>query len=255
MFFLYLIYSMALELPPNATPDREKAILDYITQGTYEMTWATLTSDANGHHAEFNVFADALKIEGVRINVSAQNEQTIADMLGCMLLTPKLADLIWIQRDCTIKPFPRPITATTQAMIAHSSDIDNALAKLTAQPTLVSTVGKHWVLDNDLLAHPGRAENYGWHFTGNIGIPPETAVTKDPQGHFITMIQGRGWAHDMHEVDYSQTCVLVSKACKVDGQDTDLATVLQDPTLCALASHNGPLKLLRQPGVPEAAPL
>ncbi len=235
---------MSLDLPPNQGSDREEAILDCMRQGKFLVTYQTITSDVNGHHGEFLVFSDALKIDGVRVNVCAQTEQAIADILGCMLLTPKLADLIWLQKDATIKPFPRPITSSTQAMIDHSADIDKAIASLSAAPNLPCTVGKHWTVSNGLLAHPGRAENYGWHFDGALpGIPAEAAVTPG-----LKLIQGRGWAHDMHHVDYSQTCVLVSRQCQVDGQGRDLTDVLKDPDLAPLANHDGVLKVLRQPG-------
>lgn len=241
---------MSLDLPPNATPEREQAILDYVRAGSYEAPWAVVTSDIEGHHGEFQVFGDALKIENVRVNVTAETEQLIADELGCLLLTPKLADLIWIQRDCTIKPFPRSITSTTQGMIDHSADIDKAIAQLTAQPTLIASTGKHWLIDNDMLAHPGMAENYGWHYQGHDWTGGhEFAVSKDPSGQLITMIQGRGWRHNKGHVDYSQICVLVSRDCTIDGNTMDLLDVLKDPALAALANHSGVMKVFRQPGV------
>lgn len=249
---------MSLDLPPDEGSEREQAILDHVSGGNCTFTWTTITSDVDGHHAEFQVFNDALMIEGVRINVSAETEQKLADYLNCSLLTPHLADLIWIQADCRLPPFPRGNIVgmgTTQAMIDHSAKIDAALAKLTAQPTLISTVGKHWTVSNGLVAHPQRAENYGWHSAGPMtGIPMENAVTADPRtGHPLQLIQGRGWAHDMHHTDYSQVCVLVARACVVDGAQMDLWSLLQDPTLAPLANHDGVLKVLRQPGVPELA--
>lgn len=245
---------MALQLPPDAGNAREQAIRTLIAQGNYEVTWATVTASHGGHTAEFQVFADALKIEGVRINVSAETEQIIADTIGCMMLTPRLADLVWLQRAVTLPPFPRPITASTAAMIEHSQKIDAALVKLGNPSGLIATVGKHWCIDNDLQTHPGKAENYGWHVAAPMpGIPMEVTASQDANGHYMQIIQGRGWAHDMHHVDYSQTCVLVAKGCKVDGQDMTLADLLKDPSLAPLASHQGVLHVLRQPGVPEPA--
>jgi len=238
---------MGLQLPPSSTPDREQAIRDYVKAGNYEVTWAKITSDHNGRHAEFQVFGDSLKIEGVRVNVSAETQQILADMLGCSLLTPHLLDLMWLQRDGTLKPHPRPITSSTQAMLDHSADIDKDLANFSAPPSLLMTTGKNWTISNGLLAHPGKAENYGWHFEGVLpGIPSEAGVTPS-----VRLIQGQGWAHDMHHVDYSQICMLVSRKCTVDGQEMDIQAVLTDPYLAPLANHDGVLQVLRQPGVPD----
>jgi len=241
---------MTLSLPPNATPAREQAILDYVQQGNCEFSWATVTSNYNGHTAEFQVFADALKIEGVRVNVCAKTEQLIADVLDCMLLTPKLADLAWLQRAVTIKPHTRAFSETTADMIAHSAQIDADLQALGSPSGLVCTVGKHWVLDNaiagKIYAGVPVAMNYGWHFDG----PTFQGQSWEQCASIASrLIQGRGTRHDMHHVDYSQICVLVSNHCTVDGTDMALTDVLTSPDLAPLASHQGVLNVLRQPGV------
>ncbi len=244
---------MTLSLPPSAGTAREGAILDRVLAGTFEVRWATLTSQHQGHEAEFEVFADALKIDGVRVNVSADTQQKIADVLGCFLLTPKLADLLWAQRGVTLPPFPRPITSSTTAMIEHSAKIDAALSQLPPTEGILATVGKHWVLDNALASKPGRAMNYGWHFEGaayqNIKGEVCASLLKEPSGSYTRLIQGRGTAHDRYHVDYSQTCVLVARTARVDGQPMDLSELLTNSELAPLASHQGPLVLLRQPGV------
>lgn len=251
---------MSLNLPPTSGTAREKAIIDYIKNGAADISWAKVTSKSKDHTGEFKVFADALKIEGVRVNVSAETEQVIADLLGCMLLTAKLADLIWSQRTVTLPPFPRAITASTQAMIEHSTKIDTALAKIDYSGNgIVATVGKHWLIDNDLRLKPGSAMNYGWHFegpstSGIVGAPVATLM-KDAKGQYMRLIQGRGTAHDMHHVDYSQTCVLVSRSCIIDGEEMDLHNVMRNADLAPLMSHQGILLLDRQPGVPEVSPL
>jgi hypothetical protein len=241
---------------PTSIPEREAYILQKVKAGEYEVTWGTVTSTSGDHTATFTVMADALKVEGVRVNVSARLEQQLADYLGCRLLTPKLADLIWVQRTTTLLPYPRPITSSTDAMLEHSKKIEAAIILQGGLKGLAGTVGKHWVLDKNLSTHPGRAENYGWHFVGNSfqGILGEVCVSqiKNPTtGSYYRLIQGRGWAHDISHVDYSQTCVLVSGECCVDGVQMPLDQLLADPVLAPLASHNGPLTFFRQPGVPE----
>jgi hypothetical protein len=247
---------MTLDLPVNAGPEREAAILDHVRAGRHAITWGTVTSTTNDRTAVFDVFADALTIDNVRVNVSAETAQRIADLFGCALLTPKLADLLWAQRAVTLPPFPRPITSSTAAMIAHSEDIDRALAKAPYAGGIVSTVGKHWVLDNALATKKGRAMNYGWHFAGPAfqGLRGEVTASalRDANGALVRLIQGRGTAHDGRHVDYSQTCVLVARRCLLDGKDAWLDDILKDPTLAPLASHQGVMTVLRQPGVPES---
>jgi len=235
---------------PNAIPEREQYILQQVQAGNFEARWSWIVSTHNGHTAVFIVMADALKVEGVRVNVSARLEQQIADVLNASLLTPKLADLIWAQKAVKLAPMPRQITASTPVMVSQSQKLDGAIA---GQDGLICTLGKHWVIDKDLLAHPGKAENYGWHFDGaNFqGITGEVCASlmKGPNGSYVRLIQGRGWAHDMSHVDYSQNCVLVAKQCWVDGVIMNLADLLADPELAPLASHNGVTTVLRQPGV------
>lgn len=237
--------------PTNtASPEYNALVLDAIRSGNFEATWGTITSDAGGHHGEFRVFADALKIEGVRIDVSAELEQQIADLLSCSLMTGKIADLVWLQRAVTLLPSPQPITSSSKGMREHSERIDAMLAKLPPVPkgAIIQTVGKNWIITNDVLQHPGRATNYGWAFPGNQfgGSSWEGCVTGK-----CRLIQGQGWAHDIKHVDYSQTCVLVARACLVDGQPADLHAVMTSDALAPLVSHQGKMLVLRQPGVVE----
>lgn len=245
----------ALGLPPNVGPERETAIFQAVLDGRTTNEWAKITSSYKDHTAEFNVFADALKLEGVRVNVSAETEQKIADAMGCLLLTPKLADLLWAQAAVRVAPRPRPITATTKAMVEHSFDIDKQLQGNPTEGLLIQTVGKHWVIDELLAQKPNRAMNYGWHFEGSNfqGLTGEVCASlmKDPKtGAYCRLIQGRGTAHDMHHSDYSQICVLVARTCTVDGMERDLGDILQDPELAYLANQTGKMTVLRQPGVP-----
>ena len=227
---------------------RTAAILEHMRSGDYEVDWGIVTSDCNGHHGEFKIFADALKIGGVRINVSASLEQAIADILGCLLMTPKISDLCWQQKSVKLVPSPQQITSSTKAMQDHSARVDAQITKLGIIPVpgqIIRTVGKDWVISNKLAGKgSSKAENYGWHFEGSQfgGQKWEPAVLGG------RLIQGEGWAHDPSHVDYSQICCLVHRQCTVDGQQKDLLDIYTDPDLCCLVSHEGPLKITRQPG-------
>jgi hypothetical protein len=224
---------------------------------TDPIRWAEVTARSGSHVGVFRVFADALSIDGVRVSVSARTAQGVADLLGYSLLTARLADLAWLSRTVTLLPLPADVVTQTDA--AESAAIASALAKaLAAQPGsssgLVQTVGKHWIIDNETAGKRAKdgtpaACNYGWHFPGATfdGRAWEPAVTTP-----YRVIQGRGWAHGVDHVDYSQTCVLVSRACVVDGQAADVGDVLGSAELAPLASHQGIVRVRRQPGIDQA---
>lgn len=239
-------------LPNLPGPARDAAIISAIRAGEYDVSWSTISSNSGGHSAMFRVFADALKINGVRVTVSAWLEQTIADMLGCSLLTAKLADLLFAQRAVTLTPHtqtPDASMVTTAVMEEQSAWIDS---QLPSSPSgIIQTLGKHWVIDNLFTTNSntkGKAINYGWHmlsskFQGTTW--PKSVTLTD-----VWTVQNRGWAHAPQEVDYSQNCILVANDCIVDGEPTTLQAVFQDPNLANLANADGVLKTLRQPGVP-----
>ena len=230
---------------------RDAVIRQRIASNNFEVSWLPVTTSAKGHTGTFMVMGDALKIDRVRINVSATLEQQIADKLGASLLTPKLADLRFMQRKITLPPYPRPIVLDTKSMVDSSAVIDKALTGKDTTGAIVATVGKDWVISNQLAKHPGKAENYGWSFVGDSfgGQKWESAVTPP-----LRVIQGQGWAHDPSHVDYSQVCVLVKRECTVDGVTRDIRDVMQDPELSWLVSHDGRMSITRQPGVPEETP-
>lgn len=242
-------------LPPTAGTEREEAILGLVKAGTYEITWEKITAQHEAHRGEFWVLAQPLRIGGLVVNVSARTNQLIADYLGALLMTPKLADLMWAQRVVTLPPMPRgqKNMASTSEMIAHSEALDKALAAQGNPGGIVGTMGKLWVIDNALLKLKF-AMNYGWHFVGKSfqGIKGEEAASRmvAPDGSIQRLIQGRGTRHDMEHTDYSQVCYVVAQDCTVDGQPMLLSEVLLDPELAPLASHQGVVTCLRQPGVP-----
>jgi hypothetical protein len=231
--------------------DRDTIIRQRIASGQFEVTWLPITSAAKGHTAIFQVMADALKMDGVRINVSATLEQQIADKIGASLLTPKLADLRWMQRGTSLAPITRPIVMDTASMVTQSAAIDKAVAAKGGPSGIIATVGKDWVISNQLPKHPGKGENYGDHFEGQTwgNAKWESAVTPP-----FRVVQGQGWFHDPTHVDYSQVCVLVRRDCVVDGVSRDIRDVMADPELAWLLSHDGKLSITRQPGVPEQDP-
>lgn len=198
------------------------------------------------------VFRDALKVDGVRVTVSAEEAQQAADLLGAILPTPKIEDLIFEAAAVRIPPFtgkplgqraPKPEDEARLASAGymwerrHSAKID---AAIDGRDGLVATVGKSWVLSNKLTSE--RAMNYGWH--GGATGPSVSSRT-------VKVWQTPGMAHDPRHRDYSQTLRLVRRRCTLDGRDVDIRDLLQDPQHAPLLSHEGALRVLRQPGIAE----
>ena len=195
-------------------------------------------SDVIAGPVRLSVFSDALKIDGVRVHVSARTAQMIADSLDCMLTTPRMEDLIFAQLDVKIGPFPEANgpDASWEQCRRHSVNVDRAL---TGRAGLVGTVGKSWVLAN--IATETKAANYGWH---SMTAPYRQAVSlRSP------LWQPLSTRHSLDHFDYSQTLRLVSSTCTVYGVTRQLSEVLQDGNLSGYISHEGPLRFVRQPGV------
>lgn len=242
---------------PEKINDREKYIMDRVLAGTFEAAWSEIEHTAGGHTAKFLVMEDALKIDGVRVNVSATLQQKLADVFDASLMTAQIADLVYLKASRRIEPAPMSISTTVASMTKHSANVDTRLKALPVTEGLVSDPGKHWILDKKIEQLPGRACNYGWHFTGTSfqGINGFSVASKlNVIGNKpVKVIQPNATAHDALHSDYSQICQLISQTCWVDGVEKRFSELLTDPVLSVLVSHQGPLKIVRQPGVAQTS--
>jgi len=246
---------------PKSIQDREQYFLEQIKNNNYSVNFTTVSSEHKNNFAYFRVFDDALKIDDIRINVSAQLEQQIADHMGCMLMTAKIADLRYMQATTVLQPHTRwdttggKLMSTNDWMKWHSDKIENDLNKINYKSGLVATVGKHWVIDDSLSSRkknmPNQAINYGWHYKGHLsGVPADLPVSyKTMPG--VKMIQSLGYHHSIVHVDYSQICVLVARECEVNGKAYDLKELLKLDDLSYLANSSGKTNVWRIPSVPE----
>lgn len=222
-------------------------VVQAVADGKFEHAFVPLTVSANGHQATFQVSQDALKVDGVRVCASAFLQQRVADLVGAHLVTPKLLDQMWINRAVTILPCTQPIAASTAAMVRHSACVGRALAAAGGAPTsgIVQTVGKTWVLSN--LLSPTVAVTVGWHLAQPLPGAPYDPAPSAPEEH---LVQSPSPDHSPDFVDSSQVCLFVDAECVVDGAYATFAEVARSPDLAPLVSHEGPLRFLRQPGLP-----
>jgi hypothetical protein len=233
-------------LPEQPTLDRERKIVDAVRTGwSLTIEWTPITTSIDGHEATLYVSADAVAIgepdDWIRINVSHTAAQQIADLLGAALPTTKIVDAAYQQATVVLEPCIQTADAQmafTSRMVRHHREVERKRAGRTG---LVRNVGKDWVLTNQLVGQPDRAANYGW-FSGS--------------GQYQLGSGLRGWqplglAHDRQHVDYSQVLTLVRRDVLVDGAPCDLGDVLCSTDLAGLVSSEGPLQIVRHPGVPE----
>ena len=233
---------------PENIQQREDYIFNQVLNGLFDARWIDVTKESAGRKLRLRVMEDALQVDGVRVNVTAVLAQKLADAFDASLPTPMVADMMFAAAERRAVPCPVSISSSTASMIKHSQSVDK---QLTGQPKtgLVATCGKHWVLDKQLETKPSKACNYGWHFKGSSfqgikGFPPASQDT----GPNVRVIQPNATAHDALHVDYSQVCQLVSQTCFVDDVEMRFSDLVKDPSLASLVSHQGPLKIDRQPG-------
>jgi len=225
--------------------------------------WASVVSEHAGHRLHLAVMADAvIDPDGVRQPATAAQMQRVADSLGCMLLTPLVIDLVWRQATLRFNPVINVkgrIVAECSVAKVHAA-IEQKIADAGGYPDdgIVACVGKYWTVCNALarsgLAYGQKtAANYGWFDSdapeGRRGVT----------GGDIHPWQTLGTRHNDQHVDPSQVVRLMQRWAwleKANGDkgDVDLHTVAADPDLAPLINHDGVLKVLRQPSVPEPAP-
>lgn len=211
------------------------------------------------------IAGDTRLFDGVRLPASADELQKIADLVGCLMLTPLLADIIWERAGRRFNPVinsgapVHQIVALTNIHDVHLL-VEQALHRVGGDDgeSLISCEGKYWVLCRDMdkkaiVQGDHQAFNYGWQDEGapttRKGVLPGVKVWQNLAG-----------AHNKLHFDPSQTIRLGYRWAKIlrpgsdVWQDIETATLLHDPVLSYAVSHEGPLDTTRQPGVPDYTP-
>lgn len=243
-------------------------LVQAIRDGRASVDWAVLRSEHNGTNLLFSVMRDALKVDGIRYPATAIDMQRVADEFGAMLMTPKVVDLVWLKAGMAGTQFD-PVVNHQGIIVANmkpedvSRLVDEKLEKAGGDKGgVIASVGKYWVLTNKLLTGKfatmvdpktgkrlpnTQACNYGLHSS----TAPYAAVTKG-----LKLWQSVGSAHNNLHIDPSQVVRLMQRGAWLmrpgkEAVGIDMHTVATDPELAPLISHEGALKVLRQPGVPD----
>jgi len=222
---------------------REARIREEITSGNipdflgrFVAVTVTATLDGRPHRITYDVAPDYLAIgsdtDFVRMPMTPQTAQAIADRFECALPTPKMVNDIYAQAAAKLAPYPISPRAIDITHIAtfylHHLMVEGQRA---GQPPglLVGGVKKDLVMTPQLVTRPGKVAIYGWHRLDGQPIQP--------------LYLG----HTHRWVDYSQCIRLVRGYVTVDGKTMAMADVLDTLGLCALLSDEGPIRNPRYP--------
>jgi hypothetical protein len=222
--------------------EREAAILREITRGNFPdflrefkvvPILGTTKSGDKDVSPTIEVMPDYLAVgsdsDFVRIPMTPQTAQKIADKFGCILPTRKLVDAI--DRVAEVRLPPHPMTVEREA-VATFAEHNSILEKQRGNnPLGLLTIGskKDIVLTPRIFEKPQRLAIYGWRQLNGQPIQPLTIV------------------HVNWYVDYSHGVRLVRDSIELDGKRVKISDLLVDPERCKLVSDEGPMVPPRYP--------
>ena len=215
-----------------------------------------------GDTAVLKVASDMLSVgpfeDYVRLPLTPQTAQSIANLSGALLVTPWLEYQIWRAAKRQLPPTAMVPNqgANLEQYAAHSKIIDDMIKRAEGTQTvtpglLTSGIKKDVVVAN--FYKPGKVLIWGWRRP-----PPAPDVFDDgkPMGDLTRQpIQPKSNVHGDFYVDYSHGIRLVGPTAIVNGQPMDTASLYTHPTLWRLVNRDagGPIKLPRYPSsVPVA---
>lgn len=243
-------------LPPGGpSPAREDAVLDAIRRGDYiAPEWVPIRTEARGHHGLFYAAADTLRVgepgDSIRVMVSATMAQEICDLLGWIMPTVKVCDLIHGQATVLVEPVltlgndqmdfyvDTDRARADDRMVHVNAEIDKRIA---GRSGLASSFHKEWVLSAKWKLGAG-AVNYGYY------SPKAPDISHSGE----RMWQALGTRHNRFHLDDSQQYRPLLRAMIVDDERRDMGEILMSSDLSELVSDEGALSFARQPGVPES---
>lgn len=260
-------------LPASNIAERDALLLSLAEQGEIVAEWI----DVRSGDLLVRVLRDALAWgepgDSVRLGVTPYTQQQLADLLGGVLLTPKLSDACAraaADAGGLVRPHTQPINSTTDGYAKHSAAID---ADLPAGYTGIVAGWKDWNLSADVFTKTGFATNYGWHIPRDKAsawspIPVDQLLPAVADAGLL-VVQGPYEAHntgadtdgdgdtDGGHADYSQLVRVAHRVAHWQGKPCDLADVIRGKLgaeAAACASHEGALADWRLPGVAPLVP-
>lgn len=216
-------------------PARDAAVLDHLE---LRVPWPLVpvpVFDRQGRRrGELRVAADVFALgtpeQPVRVPLTGRGAQALADRLGMMLPTSRIASLVYDAGQVVLAPHPMgppeypydDSMLSTERFELHNLAVEEQRA---GRAGLVVGHHKDVVVSRRLAWSPGRLAIYGW-FTAR-GKP----------------LQPLQLPHEDTYADYSHGIRLVAPTMLLDGVERRVADVLRDPATAALVSDEGPLDL------------
>jgi hypothetical protein len=165
----------------------------------------------------------------IRIPMTPQTAQRIADRFGCVLPTRKIVDAI--DEAAEVRLEPQPLTKDRESVAAFVLANEKIEAQRKGKPlgALVTGAKKDIVVSPRIFEKPNRLVIYGWRQLNGKPIQPLTNV------------------HVNWYVDYSHGVRLVKAEMQLDGKPASIPKLLEDPDRCAIVSDEGPIHPPRYP--------
>jgi hypothetical protein len=221
------------ELPRE---EREAAIYAEIAAGNvpeFLRTFKEVPIAAGDVRGAIEVAPDYLAIgsddDFVRIPMTPQTAQRLADLFGCVLPTRKMVDAI--DAVAEVRLAPQPLTEDRESIAAFLLSNEKIEEQRKGQQIGLLATGakKDIVLSNKVHERPDRLAIYGWRQLNGQPIQPLTNVHVD-------------WY-----VDYSHGVRLVRDEIEIDGQRHKIVDLLRDKEWAAIVSDEGPIDPPRYP--------
>ncbi len=229
----------------------EAAAFDLAQHGsTVSWPMVDVQLSVDGHQATLHVASDVFAVgtpeDFLRLPLTPGIAQSIANLNGFLLPTPKMAYEIWKaaeKQGVQLTPSLQwPNRGASLEDYAKHDVAVQAQLKVSGKSGLVSGHKKDVIVSN--IAKAGKVLIYGWFWP---------AGTKPPAG-LSQPIQARSNIHYDGYVDYSHGIRFIAPVMTVDGQEHRVEDVLRDPVLSKLISDEGPLRMMRYPAKNDPAP-
>jgi hypothetical protein len=165
----------------------------------------------------------------VRMPMTPQTAQRIADEFGAILPTRKLVDAIDADAELRVAPHPMTMERETVSTFLEHHDIIEKQRAGKPLGLLITGIKKDIVLSPRIFERPARLAIYGWRQLNGKPIQPLTIVHWD------------------RYVDYSHGVRLIRNSIEVEGKQLKLDELLADKKRCGLVSDEGPMMPPRYP--------
>ncbi len=236
-----------VESAGSSPPERLGHILSWLDSGKLDTpVWRRIPVRGG---LEVEVTADNVSCGQVRLCGPMAAAQYIADAWNALIPTAGIVDAIYKARELTAPPQSIGWTAKNQdgdetwvnpgggkLWWLYYADRVVAAGLPPAPASILSPLGKDYVLDPRQNQHPDKCAIYGWQRTNGV-------ATQSPE-------TGASFIHELGYFDYSHGVRLVRRRAWLDGNEVDLAEVYQKrPQLVSYKGLPvGPIPL-RQPNI------